>query len=136
MNQLSNTSPLYPFPAAEKSFVFEYFYPRLQNHDEYAANSYHAQVNAQNLELLNEIYYIPDTDKLIVTISESKKSMDVYTIEKYKETYDRLMATQVRSIFMLGNELNTESRIFTAHSYVFIGSYTYEKPISRDLVEL
>jgi len=136
MNKFSNVSPLYPFPAEEKSFVFEYFYPRLQDHDEYAMNSFHAQVKDQSLELLNEIFYVPFADKLVVTVSECKRSMDVYKVDRYQAMYDRLMANQAESIFTLTNELSKEARKITAQSYTFLGSYPYEKLNPEYLLKL
>ncbi|MGB7595375.1 MAG: hypothetical protein WBL80_07395 [Erysipelotrichaceae bacterium] len=136
MNKFSNTSPLYPFPAEEKSFVFEYFYPRLQDHDEYAMNSFHAQIKDQSMELLNEIFYVPFADKLVVTVSECKHSMDVYKIERYQATYDKLMANQAESIFTLTNELSADARKITAQSYAFLGSYPYEKLNQAYLMKL
>jgi hypothetical protein len=135
MNKFNNTDPLYPFPAEEKSFVFEYFYPRLQVHDEYAMNSFHAQLKDQSLELLNEIFYVPNTDRLIVTISESKKAMDVYKIDEYNAMYESLMAGQPRSAYMLENELSTQARSITAKSYLFLGSFPYERLNSASLVK-
>ena len=136
MNKLSNVNPLYPFPSDEKSFVFEYFYPRLQDHDEYAMNSFNAQVKDQRMELLNEIFYVPYADKLVVTVSECKRSMDVYKIDRYQAMYDRLMADQPESIFTLTNEMNTEARKITAQSYTFLGSYPYEKLSPAYLLKL